>query len=195
MTGEALHTGPISARSHDSLDAAPDGLVLRALEEWDAEPSVDFLPAQARPCDPSSEAVPASPAAVFVQPVSARHAHSRRLARRLSLVAAILGLAASSLGFASAARPGHGAPGIVPAVRVAMTSAPRASAAAVVSVARSTVVVRPGDSLWTISARALGDGQRWPEIWRLNRHHVVGSDAARLTNPRVIRPGWRLVLP
>lgn len=57
------------------------------------------------------------------------------------------------------------------------------------------VVVRPGDSLWTIAATALGPGAdnaavaaHWQRIHRLNRR-VVGTD------PDVIQPGQHLALP
>lgn len=57
------------------------------------------------------------------------------------------------------------------------------------------VVVRPGDSLWTIAATALGPGADsatvtayWQRIHLLNRR-VVGTD------PDVIRPGQHLALP
>lgn len=54
--------------------------------------------------------------------------------------------------------------------------------------------VRPGDSLWRIAERRLGSGFRWREIFELNRGRCFG-DGQELTNPRLIRPGWRLVLP
>lgn len=50
------------------------------------------------------------------------------------------------------------------------------------------VVVRPGDSLWTIAERTLGDGAAWPRLYRLNRD-VIGPD------PDVIHPDQRLRLP
>ena len=50
------------------------------------------------------------------------------------------------------------------------------------------VVVRPGDTLWQIAARHLGDPQRWPEIYALN-------DAAIGADPDLIHPATRLRLP
>ena len=50
------------------------------------------------------------------------------------------------------------------------------------------------DSLWDIAARHLGDGTRYTEIFDLN----VGRpqpDGDALTRPRLIRPGWVLLLP
>jgi hypothetical protein len=55
------------------------------------------------------------------------------------------------------------------------------------------VTVRLGDSLWRIAAVRLGDGMRWREIWRLNRGRTFAGE--RFTNPSLIRPRWRLILP
>jgi nucleoid-associated protein YgaU len=57
------------------------------------------------------------------------------------------------------------------------------------------VIVRPGDSLWSIAARRLGPGaadvrvaQEWPRWWAANRA-IVGED------PDLINPGQRLTPP
>jgi len=50
-----------------------------------------------------------------------------------------------------------------------------------------TYVVRSGDSLWKISARLLGRGDRWREIYNLNRSTV--------RNPNVLRVGQKLKVP
>ncbi|GAB6983932.1 LysM peptidoglycan-binding domain-containing protein [Nocardioides pyridinolyticus] len=50
------------------------------------------------------------------------------------------------------------------------------------------VTVRPGDTLWGLAEHHLGSGDRWPEIYALNRA-VVGAD------PDVIQPAQRLRLP
>lgn len=47
--------------------------------------------------------------------------------------------------------------------------------------------VRPGDSLWAIAQDRLGAGERWPEIWRLNR--------GRVSDPGLIYPGQMLAIP
>lgn len=54
--------------------------------------------------------------------------------------------------------------------------------------------VRPGDSLWKIADAQLGDPERWPEIFQLNRDHTQ-ADGTKLTDPSMIRVGWRLRLP
>jgi DNA-binding SARP family transcriptional activator len=60
--------------------------------------------------------------------------------------------------------------------------------------ARRTAVVRPGDCLWTIAARYLGAGDRYPVLLRLNLGHEMGNGQL-FTDPSLIMPGWRLTLP
>ena len=55
------------------------------------------------------------------------------------------------------------------------------------------VVVKPGDSLWLLAERHLGDALRWPDIFELNAGHLEGGGTLR--DPNVIHPGWRLRLP
>lgn len=45
-----------------------------------------------------------------------------------------------------------------------------------------TYTVRPGDTLWAIAKRTLGDGSRWKEIYN-NNASVIGKD------PNIIVPG------
>jgi DNA-binding SARP family transcriptional activator len=54
--------------------------------------------------------------------------------------------------------------------------------------------VEAGDNLWDIAARHLGDGERWHEIFALNRGRPQPGGGA-LTDPRLIYPGWVLLLP
>jgi nucleoid-associated protein YgaU len=51
-----------------------------------------------------------------------------------------------------------------------------------------TYLVEEGDTLSIIARYELGDGDRWREIYQLNRA-VLGDD------PNHLRPGMRLVLP
>ena len=48
--------------------------------------------------------------------------------------------------------------------------------------------VQTGDTLWNIAASYLGDGNRYPEIYELNRT-VIGP------NPNLIYPGMVLKIP
>jgi DNA-binding SARP family transcriptional activator len=60
--------------------------------------------------------------------------------------------------------------------------------------APSTVVVRAGDCLWSLAQRYLGGGDRYPEIVTLNYGHDMGQGQV-FTDPSLIQPGWRLLLP
>jgi hypothetical protein len=52
----------------------------------------------------------------------------------------------------------------------------------------------PAQSLFTIAAKTLGDGSQFMEIFNLNRGRLQ-PNGGRLTNPRLIEPGWILQLP
>ena len=56
------------------------------------------------------------------------------------------------------------------------------------------VTVQPGDTLWDIAERALGDGHRFGEIVELNKG-ATQPDGHTLTDPELIEPGWVLQLP
>jgi nucleoid-associated protein YgaU len=68
-------------------------------------------------------------------------------------------------------------------VRVIPTPAPPKPAPAAVRQHR----VVPGDTLWDISAKYLGSGPRWPEIFNLN--------SAQIRNPHWIFPGQVFKIP
>lgn len=51
-----------------------------------------------------------------------------------------------------------------------------------------TYTVRPGDNLWAIAKKVLGDGAKWRDIYALNKS-VIGAD------PNKISPGQVLRLP
>ena len=57
-----------------------------------------------------------------------------------------------------------------------------------------TVTVQRGDSLWRIARIHLGSGNRWREIFDLNRGRVQ-PDGRTLRNPDLIQIGWMLELP
>ncbi len=50
------------------------------------------------------------------------------------------------------------------------------------------VTVRPGETLWGIARRDLGDGSRWRDIYNLSKG-ATAPDGHVLTNPNVIWPG------
>lgn len=76
----------------------------------------------------------------------------------------------------------------------------RAAAVEYASGARSAVVLpydpETGvyDSLWRMSQRALGDGNRWPEIYALNRGKPQ-PNGGTFTRPSLIFPGEKMALP
>ncbi|WP_328708309.1 bacterial transcriptional activator domain-containing protein [Microbispora hainanensis] len=53
---------------------------------------------------------------------------------------------------------------------------------------------RHHESLWEIAEKCLGDGRRYPEIYRLNQHKEQ-PDGSRLHMADLIRPGWVLDMP
>lgn len=56
------------------------------------------------------------------------------------------------------------------------------------------VTVAPGDCLWSLAERYLGDGDLYPQIADLNLGHRM-DDGTVFTNPTLIYPGWRLEIP
>ena len=62
------------------------------------------------------------------------------------------------------------------------------------SAALPVITVQPRDDLWDLAARHLGDPLRWAEIAKLN-YGRAQPDGGALTNPNLIRVGWRLLLP
>jgi nucleoid-associated protein YgaU len=54
--------------------------------------------------------------------------------------------------------------------------------------------VRHRDTLWDIAERHLRDPFRWREIFQLNQGRAQ-ADGGRLTDPDVLRAGWRIDLP
>lgn len=57
----------------------------------------------------------------------------------------------------------------------------------------ATYVVQPGDTLWGIADIAYGDGDQWHRILEANQSGRDGT--ARIDDPSMLRPGWRLQLP
>ncbi|MBU8857773.1 MULTISPECIES: BTAD domain-containing putative transcriptional regulator [unclassified Micromonospora] len=58
-----------------------------------------------------------------------------------------------------------------------------------------THTVRRGDTLSKIAQQWLGDADRWPEIFALNRGTHYPHVGGTLRNPDIIHPGWTLDLP
>ncbi len=107
-----------------------------------------------------------------------------------------VGLTASVIAIAPAhARPPSPAGDSQPATDMQLISLTSpAHAGTVLAAPARTVTVRPGDCLWSIAARYLGAGDRYPEIASMNYGHDMG-DGQTFANPSLIQPGWHLVLP
>lgn len=123
------------------------------------------------------------------------------------LTAAVLG--ATAVTASTGAIPAHAAtsgPGATtadeaihpsPPMLAATSSADAADKRTIARVASGqadTYTVRRGDTLSDIAEQCLGDANRWPEMYALNRgtHFSVGGT---LRDPDVIYPGWTLDLP
>jgi len=85
-------------------------------------------------------------------------------------------------------RPTAAAPASGRSTATATTSATTPSA-------RAVWTVRKGDTLSGIAQHRLGDADRWPEIWDLNRGRRFPHVGGTFTNPDLIYPGWTLNLP
>jgi len=59
--------------------------------------------------------------------------------------------------------------------------------------ARFVHVVQPGDTLWDLADRYLGDSLRWPEIFEANAGRVF-TDGRTFDDPDLIVPGWDLMI-
>ena len=55
--------------------------------------------------------------------------------------------------------------------------------------------VQPGDSLWSVAERELGDGQRFRELAAINQERVQPGGASLAGTDNWLYPGWQLELP
>jgi len=91
--------------------------------------------------------------------------------------------------------------GNVPANRQALVAvlsreelAPMQTPLPTASVAEPVEVVRPGDTLWAIAGRRLGNPFRWVAIWHKDRG-MLEPDGRHWDNPDRIYVGWTVPLP
>jgi DNA-binding SARP family transcriptional activator/nucleoid-associated protein YgaU len=105
------------------------------------------------------------------------------------------------------ARPAAEPPGQSSAAQSSISAAPESSARPLAGQAAAgpdpqvmsmgfyqLVTVRPGDCLWTIAHRYLGQGDLYPEIAKLNLGHDMGGGHV-FTDPSMVWPGWVLQIP
>jgi nucleoid-associated protein YgaU len=126
------------------------------------------------------------PASLQLESATAR---SERLAalRAQAAVAAPVAVEAAAIEAAfSAMELAPGTELVIPALEAPAGPADAAPADVAQQAAVQYYTVLPGDSLWSIAARLLGNPLRWQEIWRAN-----GSFA----NPNLIYPNQVFVLP
>ncbi|MFI6596307.1 BTAD domain-containing putative transcriptional regulator [Nonomuraea sp. NPDC050536] len=121
---------------------------------------------------------------------------TQALANRL--VSAVLVLFTASAVAAPIARMGTAPPVRAPMTAVAF-SAPIVEQVLDTHKTKKVYVVQPPhgrhhESLWEIAEKCLGDGRRYPEIYRLNQHKEQ-PDGTRLRMADLIRPGWVLDMP
>jgi hypothetical protein len=83
------------------------------------------------------------------------------------------------------ATPAAGQPG---------STGPASATAALRAAAVVSYVVRPGDSLWSIAATQLGDGDDWPAIAAVNLGRTMPG-GLRFVDPNRIDVGWTLQMP
>ncbi|MFI5808599.1 BTAD domain-containing putative transcriptional regulator [Streptomyces sp. NPDC051561] len=80
---------------------------------------------------------------------------------------------------------------------VAVTAPQEVSAAPAVRAAQpayTSYTVLPGDTLWDLAARHLGDPLKWPRIYQLSCT-IRQPGGQLLSDPDLILPGWQLHLP
>jgi nucleoid-associated protein YgaU len=90
--------------------------------------------------------------------------------KKMMLVTALAGLAVAGCAKKTAVKP-------EPTPAPAVTAVPEVKATKTKSTTKN-YVVKPGDSLWKISARkgTLGDAFRWPLIFKANRDQIQDPD-------------------
>jgi nucleoid-associated protein YgaU len=71
-----------------------------------------------------------------------------------------------------------------------------AAAQTTAEVAVKYYTVKTGDTLWGIASAQLGNGDRWTELWELNKTALIERDSRNATSKgRWVYPGMVLRLP
>ena len=118
--------------------------------------------------------------------------HPPRTGSRASAAAYLPAALASRITVTGPAVPGQPAP----AGTAQTQNGPRAAAPSGQPIRPVPRVYRVtgGDDLWDIAQRYFGDGDRWEQIFHLNKDKPQ-PDGRALTDPCLIYPGWVLLLP
>ena len=130
---------------------------------------------------------------------------ARNRARTLTLCAATLGTAAlpavaSAAAGSAATTASHSS--VRPAPQIAFVQAAAVQTAAVHTAATAvsdtagttSYTVQSGDTLFGIASRSLGSGEKYHQLFKLNRGRAQ-ADGSHLTNANLIRVGWTILLP
>jgi nucleoid-associated protein YgaU len=64
---------------------------------------------------------------------------------------------------------------------------------------KQSVLVNEGDTLWELAEKYLGDGKRWPELWKMNQDTIINEQLkhvnSALSGPDLLFPGMNLDVP
>ncbi|MEA5358259.1 hypothetical protein VA596_01820 [Amycolatopsis sp., V23-08] len=117
------------------------------------------------------------------------------LGSRSSYSAPLAGTAAPTVGLRPVAVVASLPPGPAPQATGAVIETAAPAPAGMVQVTEEVRLPRDGvyDSMWRVAERLYGPGggSRWPELFQLNRG-VEQPDGRALTNPNLVRPGWKI---
>jgi soluble lytic murein transglycosylase-like protein len=132
---------------------------------------------------------------------------ARKRARAVTLCAATFGAAALPALAQAATTSGstavktvvpaqavHGASAAVVKAATASTAPAKAVAVSDSTSSSSSYTVVSGDTLSGIAQRTLGDGDKYPELFKLNENKTE-TDGRAFTDPNLIYPGWTIALP
>ncbi|WP_428839471.1 LysM peptidoglycan-binding domain-containing protein, partial [Amycolatopsis pretoriensis] len=117
------------------------------------------------------------------------------LGSRSSYSTPLAGTAAPTVGLRPVAVVASPPPGPAPQTTSAVIHPTAPAPAGTVQVTEEVRLPHDGvyDSLWRVAERLYGPGggSRWPELFQLNRG-VEQPDGRALTNPNLVRPGWKI---
>ncbi len=194
VTGGATGSSPLAAR--------PPAAALSTSPETPAPPAASapiLAPPTGVPAMPpiaSAPAVTSEPSAPILAPpeTAATLFVPLDVGSPPAAPSSMFGVGAPTLGTPPAlSPPQHPPPVEVAAAEPAPAALPESGSAAEEIEPSGWVVVKPGDSLWLLAEKHLGDALLWEDIYELNSGPLPGGGTLR--DPNLIHPGWRLRLP
>lgn len=194
VTGGAMGPSPLAARPHAAaLSTSPEtpappaasAPILAPPTGLSAMPSIASAPAARSESTAPILAPPETAVTLFV-PLD--------VGSPPAAPSSMLHVAAPTLSTPPAlSPPQHPPPAEVTAAEPAPAVLPESRWAAEEIEPSGWVVVQPGDSLWLLAEKHLGDALLWEDIYELNSGPLPGGGTLR--DPNLIHPGWRLRLP